>query len=380
MKLRTVWFSVIAASFVASLLGCGGGGSDAAPPTPADETYTAEILLGGTETGTLTIEVDGAIATGTLVTDTARGRAFPSIPTGTITLAGSFSSQRSYSMTGALAGGKTLEVTGTLPGDSLAGSYQLKVDADSVNGGLLPKAALKTSIAFEHETVSFEPGQAAGLLVEGTNLPVGEIKYRYFIAAPTAYFKDSATPPTTGQDITIDNDRVTIQTSIADSGKLKAYCQAYLEVGSVRTYLAQTFCMIELADIEFVVPNWVEEVGTNPQGAVDYHSYWWEFPVVPGAKEYQAMSLNSETGNVTLNHRLLAGDVENTPVTSTPLYFGALPHSSPPFIPVSEIITGTVRLNFTRRGNTIRVLIVVTDPGLEGPYRDRNPMMIKVYK
>ncbi|MBL8068017.1 MAG: hypothetical protein JNM28_06185 [Armatimonadetes bacterium] len=364
---------------VALMAGCGGNGSDTPPAGGGTSDYTAEIALGGTESATLTVSVSGNTATGTLVKDSTRG--FPPVPDGTTQLSGTFTAPSTFHLTGSLTGGVPIELDGTLPGDQTAGSYQLKSGSDTLTGGFLPKKFPKPAIAWDRQTLSFEPGQGGGNSLIKTNFPTGgTISYRYFIAAPAAYVRNSATPPVTGQDIEISDDQVYVQTSAADSGKLKTYCQAYFTKDGVRTFLAQAYFTVDLVDVQFVPATWFEEIGTNPQGNIDYHSYGWDIPLVADAKEYVVSHLNYLNGSELLRYRIHAGDIDATANTTTPIFFGAFPHSFPPVIPVSEELSGSAHTQFFRRGNSMRMLIVVTDPGLEGPYRDHNPISVKVYK
>ncbi|MFM9874283.1 MAG: hypothetical protein ACKVQS_12560 [Fimbriimonadaceae bacterium] len=375
MKSRTILLTVLAVGLFANMIGCGGSGGT----EPGSNSYSAPLILDGNDESTLTINVDGTAATGSLVVpDIAPGRGVDPIPSGSYPLSGTVAEGTTYSMSGMLPGGSSFTVGGTLPTEDAPGSYEITTPSNTYSGGLLPVRATKPSMVFTHPVIGMEPGQASGLALEHSNFPSGTIKYRYFIAAPAAYFVDPDEPSIHGQDIWTENDQSRIQTSASDSGVLIAHAQAYLEKDGVRTFLTQTEARIELTDVQFLVPNWVEEIGTNPIGAVEYHTYCWDFPLIPGAKDYLVSTLNPNNGNVTLRHRLLQGDIEATANTSTPIYFGAIPHSFPPVIPVTEEITGSPRYNFFRRGNSIRMIIVTTDPGLEGPYRTNNPITVKV--
>jgi len=365
-------------------LGCGGGGGTGAGTVvpPATDTFSASIPLTNGSIASLAVTITGATATGTLTNAAARGRGPLDLPVGTFPVSGTFSSTAGYSLSGTLPGDKPFTITGMPPTGTTSGTYEIQSGEDSIEGGILPEDSPKPTLTVEKPILSFEPGQNGGINTEHANFPTtGRIEYRWFIAAPTATFRPVGATSPSGPDITLPDGRAIVQTTVNDSGKLKAYTHAiHVADNGLRTFLAEAVTSVELIDIDFVAANWVHELGVNPKGGQETHAYLWDFPIVTGANRYIVDFLNKDTGNVTMRYQILSSQLDQTPATEVPIYVGALPHSFPPTIPVSELLSGVVRMNFIRRGNSIRVLIVMTDPGSEVTYRANNPITVKVYK
>jgi hypothetical protein len=228
------------------------------------------------------------------------------------------------------------------------------------------------------ETVGLDPGQSVSLRATVTNPPTRTLRYRWFIAAPAAYFVESAASgtPKQGTDIEVTGSNIILQTGATDSGKLTAHLQVFVEANGTRTLLGESSRQIELTDIRPLTPTWVVETAPNRFGT-NTAAYFWEFPTVPGAKDY-LITLTGRTGFVQ-KYRMLQGDLEATPVTTTPILTGNDPF--PPAIPVQEEVTGVVRDNFYRRGNGVRMLVVwggPLDAPLEEIYRTGRSMSVFV--
>lgn len=355
-------------------LGGGGGGGGGGTPN-----FSAPIAIDSPEPVTFSVTVTGTQATGTLVKAVPPGRQTELIPPGTHTFTGTYNATTGYALAGQLPGGKNVTITGTIPGAGKDGHYKVVIGEDEFEGGLLPTDAPKPTLVPDPDKVGMEPGQKATLTVVPANFPDdGTIQFRWFIAAPAAYFTTVHQSTVNGQDVWVDVDDMVINTTTADAGKLKVHVQAYVVKGGVKTFLANTHAMVELEDVRFVIPTWVHEIGQNPAGGPETNSYLWEFPTYPGAKEYIVTTFHAVTGAETTKHMFTGIDLDKTPITDIPIYVGVSPHSMPPLIDVKEMLTGRPRFYFFRRGSTVRMLVCTCDPEKSQHHRDITPASVKV--
>lgn len=132
---------------------------------------------------------------------------------------------------------------------------------------------------------------------------------------------------------------------------------------------------IELPDSRVLTVTRASEFAPNRFGTTT-EAYFWEFPVVAGAKHY-LISMTNSTGTLQQNYRMLQGDIEATAVTDIAILTGNDPF--PPAVPVREELSGVVRANFFRRGNGIRYLIVWGGGFDPETYYTSNPVRVTVY-
>jgi hypothetical protein len=344
-----------------------------------DFSFTAPIVLDSPDPMTLTVSVKGTTATGTLVNPApALSRSPGLVPPGTHSFTGSYDPAGSYDLSSPFPGGVIVRINGDAPGPGREGEFTIRIGGEVFTGGLLPTDSPKPALVPEPVEVLMEPTQKAILNVNPSDMPEGIIKFRWFIAAPSAYFTTVNTSTLQGQDLWVDSDRMVIQTGSTDSGVLKAHVHAYLEKDGVRTFLAGTFIKVALEDVQFISGTWVKETAQNPKGGEPTVSFFWEFPTVAGAKEYVAATLNAD-GKETTKHLITGNQMEGAPVTTIPFWVGVQPHSAPPQVPSTNMFGGQPNMNIIRRGNAARVLMCINcNAESEARMRDNNPLIVKV--
>ena len=375
---RGVCLAAVCVSAWATLIGCGGSG-EVVSGGPMDFSFTAPIVLDSPDPMTLTVSVKGTTATGTLVNPApALSRSPGLVPPGTHSFTGSYDPAGSYDLSSPFPGGVIVRITGDAPGPGREGEFTIRIGGEVFTGGLLPTDSPKPALVPEPVEVLMEPTQKAILNVNPSNMPEGIIKFRWFIAAPSAYFTTVNTSTLQGQDLWVDSDRMVIQTGSTDSGVLKAHVHAFLEKDGVLTFLAGTFVKVALEDVRFMSGTWVKETAQNPKGGEPTVSFFWEFPTVAGAKEYVAATLNAN-GKETTKHLITGNQMEGAPVTTIPFWVGVQPHSAPPQVPSTNMFGGQPNMNIIRRGNAARVLMCINcNAESEARMRDNNPLIVKV--
>ena len=225
------------------------------------------------------------------------------------------------------------------------------------------------------ETIGVDKGSSALFRAEVKN-PVGSLRYRWFIAAPSAYLVELTGAKRTGTDIETTDNQIKVQTAAADEGKLKVNVQVFsVALDGTRTLLGESFGQIEIPDVRPLDVTRVSEFAPNKHGT-NTEAYFWEFPSVAGAKHY-IVTMTNKAGVIQQRYRILQGDIDATAVTTIPLLTGDDPF--PPAIPVREELSGVVRANFYRRGTGIRYLIVWGGGFDPNTYYENNPISVVVY-
>jgi hypothetical protein len=360
-------------------IGCGGSDDDnnSGGGPNVNGTFSAPVDFGNKQTGSLSITVAGSSITGTLVsnppppTTTATASLDFFIPAGSYDLEGTFTPPRSFSVTGtAPSPGGSFTVTGLLPTETELGSYKLTMNGQITEGVIPLVETPKPVITMTPDVVRLAPGGFASMDVDVVNPPAGTLRYRWFIAAPAAVIEDDSTDQS-GQDIETQSRIVRIQTGAADSGKLTLYCHVYTQnAQNQRTFVGETKASIELDDIRAIPVSWVHESATTTGGDV-IEAYFWEFSTQGGAKDYVVTVMNS-LGTPVQKYRIFQSDIDATEVTTIPYLTGDDP--APPQVPnVHDELSGVVRHQFIRRGNTIRMLIVLGNGFDPEHYRTTTP-------
>lgn len=368
----------------AILAGCGGSGTNTTPdpdPNPQTGSFSASIPLTDGTVATLTVEFEGTDATGELTIPGEESRQAEAPPVGTFPLEGQVDGEGRYSLQGPIPDAGEVIIVGQIPGQDSYGSYEMDLLQEKLIGGILNSGSPKPAVAVDPPTAAFDPGGGVNLSAIPARFPSGDIEYRWFIAAPAAYFHEQGNAQNQGQDLWLDTPDVRLQTAFADRGKLQARVHAYHVKDGVKTFLAAGACEIQLTDIELLETTWVSEVWENPKGGT-YTSYGWQFPVRAGAKRYLIEYPHPQTGQIWKRYLMLPNDIDATEETQTPIYYGWLPHSYPPVIPVTEQISGTVRDRFHRRFGVVRTMIAAIDeddPDNNAQWRAETPIIVRVY-